>query len=116
MKKRQKDECCKCGGVIEPHRVLSNQKFCNKCQTEYTREYRKKRNYLTIGNNQKQKHYARTYANTYLKRGLIKREGCCICGNEKSEMHHDDYTKPLEVKWFCRSHHLEHHKKIANVL
>ncbi len=33
----------------------------------------------------------------------------CKCGDSKSEAHHKDYTKPLEVEWLCRKHHVEAH-------
>jgi hypothetical protein len=34
----------------------------------------------------------------------------CPCGSKDSEMHHEDYSKPLEVKWLCRRcHMLEHY-------
>jgi hypothetical protein len=112
---RKKDECSKCGGIIESGRVASNQKYCKECQRLHLNEYRKRKNYLNIGLNQKEKHYARTYANTYLRRGKIEKQPCLICGNSKSEMHHDDYHKPLNIKWFCRKHHMEYHKKVDNV-
>lgn len=32
----------------------------------------------------------------------------CFCG-EESEAHHPDYSKPLDVIWLCRKHHLEIH-------
>lgn len=41
--------------------------------------------------------------------GKIQRLPCVICGNEKSEGHHEDYSKPLEVVWLCKLHHTEHH-------
>jgi hypothetical protein len=44
---------------------------------------------------------------------LVK-QPCSICGGTKSESHHDDYAKPLEVLWFCRRHHHAHHEKIRN--
>lgn len=47
-----------------------------------------------------------------LKRGLIQRLPCAFCGSEKSEMHHDDYSKPLEVMWLCRSHHARRHLEL----
>jgi hypothetical protein len=31
---------------------------------------------------------------------------CEVCGATKVEKHHPDYSKPLEVRWLCREHHL----------
>lgn len=44
-----------------------------------------------------------------IRKGLLKR-GCCeICGTLKVDAHHDDYSKPLEVRWFCVPHHRDVH-------
>ena len=53
---------------------------------------------------------ARAYANCYLRRGKIKKEPCFKCGDVKSQMHHADYNKPLDVIWACRKCHMEIHK------
>ena len=45
-----------------------------------------------------------------IKMGELKRQPCEVCGNEKSQAHHDDYSKPLDVRWLCQKHHYEHHK------
>lgn len=112
---RKKDECSSCRGRIETNRVASCQKFCKECQRIYLNKYRQSKNYLRVGKDTKKKHYARTYANTYLKRGKIEKLPCIVCGDNKVEMHHDNYNKPLEIKWLCRKHHMEHHKKVNNV-
>jgi len=45
-----------------------------------------------------------------VRRGLLKKQPCEVCGTEiRVEAHHPDYTKPLEVKWLCRVHHREEH-------
>lgn len=36
--------------------------------------------------------------------------GVCHCGNTKAQAHHDDYSKPLDVRWLCRPHHNEVHR------
>jgi len=48
--------------------------------------------------------------------GEITREGCEICRflglpAEKRDAvaHHEDYDRPLEVRWLCRSHHTRLH-------
>lgn len=43
--------------------------------------------------------------------GLLKQKPCEVCGSERSDAHHDDYSKPLEVRWLCRGHHAKHHGK-----
>lgn len=42
--------------------------------------------------------------------GTINRMPCEICGNEKSQAHHEDYDKPLLVMWLCDQHHKDRHK------
>ena len=45
-----------------------------------------------------------------LKTDKLTRLPCEVCGNPKSEAHHCDYTKPLDVMWLCRTHHTEWHQ------
>ena len=44
-----------------------------------------------------------------LKKGTIKKKSCEKCGDKNTVAHHDDYEKPLEVRWLCEPHHYEHH-------
>lgn len=60
---------------------------------------------------QKRRANARGYAKVYLRRGKLSKRPC-HCGKRKVEMHHRDYSKPLEVVWLCRTHHLLEHGKI----
>ena len=59
---------------------------------------------------------ARMLLNSAVKSGKILKYNCKVCGSEKSEAHHPDYNKPLDVVWFCRAHHIEEHKKEAKEL
>lgn len=58
------------------------------------------------------KHIARQLLLRAIRLGKIKRLPCQKCGKTiKIEAHHEDYTKPYDVKWLCRPHHHEHHPK-----
>ena len=56
------------------------------------------------------------YATTIVQRAIIKKKiikkPCEICGTIKSQGHHEDYTKPLEVRWLCSKHHGLRHREI----
>jgi hypothetical protein len=46
-----------------------------------------------------------------IRSGVLVRAPCEKCGETNVEGHHDDYSKPLSVRWLCKKHHIEHHWK-----
>lgn len=44
-----------------------------------------------------------------LRDGHLTRRPCEVCG-ASAQAHHDDYSKPLDVRWLCATHHTEWHK------
>jgi len=79
--------------------MLKNKKKCSLWRKEY---------YLK----NKTKNRCRWEINGAIKRKKINRpEKCQTCGIEsKTEAHHCDYLKPLEVMWLCKKCHSEWHK------
>jgi len=73
----------------------------------YMREWRKTH---PMSAEQRRKDNCRSYAKVYLQRGKLTREPCCLCDGDGAEMHHPDYSQPLNVVWLCRDHHLALHK------
>lgn len=53
----------------------------------------------------------RLWVRRSIKAGHMKKQVCEVCGEIKVDAHHDDYAKPLDVRWLCRSHHREHHER-----
>jgi ribosomal protein S27AE len=45
-----------------------------------------------------------------IRSGQLLRQSCEVCSNESAQAHHDDYSKPLDVRWLCTTHHAEWHK------
>jgi len=44
-----------------------------------------------------------------IREGKLKQIPCVVCRNPKSEAHHEDYSKPLDVIWLCRRCHRAWH-------
>jgi hypothetical protein len=48
-----------------------------------------------------------------IRRGDLTRKPCEVCG-DPAQAHHDDYSKPLVVRWLCTVHHGYEHRKETN--
>jgi len=57
-----------------------------------------------------QKRAAHIATNNAIRDGRLIRGPCEVCGDTKVTAHHDDYNKPLIVRWLCRKCHAAHHK------
>ena len=51
------------------------------------------------------RHKANVAIARLVKKGVIKKMPCEICGFEKTEAHHPDYSRLIEIVWLCQSHH-----------
>ena len=53
------------------------------------------------------KYKARYTLRNAVRLGHIQKGVCEVCGTGEVESHHNDYSKPLEVRWLCHQHHCE---------
>ena len=58
-----------------------------------------------------EKNRARAQVKMQVRRGTMTRGVCRDRGAQKTEGHHEDYSKPLEVVWLCLKCHREVHRK-----
>ena len=87
---------------------------CRECYAKYRSEKLPKEEQNAYGTGlteeeRKKRAKARSIFNHYMRDKHFQRQPCEICG-ASAEAHHDDYDKPLEVRWLCFKHHREWHK------
>lgn len=92
-----------------------NKEERSKKQAEYHKKGNglevKKLSELNYRKNHPQKYKAHTATSNAVRDGrLIRPNSCSCCGIEcKPHGHHDDYFKPLEVRWLCGKCHKDFH-------
>lgn len=74
----------------------------NRQSEAYLSEYREK---------YPRKYKAHNKVNNAIRDKKLFREPCESCGAENSVAHHDDYSKPLDVRWLCQACHKQWHAK-----
>ena len=121
--------CNKCSTVTDQY-YKSNPATCKECiksgvrrnrakNIEYYREYDRKRgnrqgiDYLhKYRSSNPDKYHAHNTLNNAVRDGrLDKPDSCSVCGDKHDWIHghHDDYSKPLDVRWLCPPCHKEAH-------
>ena len=135
--------CFKCKNELDISQFYAHSKMgdgylgkCKECtkrdstanridKIDYYREYDKMRgNRIT---QEKQKEYrsrnvqaykarAKTINSFRYKNKKLVKKPCEICGSIQVYAHHDDYSKPFEVRWLCPSHHSIWHKRHGTAL
>lgn len=99
--------------------------ICRRCNTRILKKYRSSERGKAVAraNTYKsikkypQKQAARVSVRRCVKEGkLTKPISCSSCGRKGSvDAHHEDYTKPLDVVWLCKSCHSEADKGIKSL-
>lgn len=120
--KKHQTGLCPCGNERAPY----SKSYCSECaykqhrnyietHPEYKqRLYKRNRNRSFSSFEEYKKYIARYTVGNAIKAGYLVKQPCEVCGNLEVEGHHDDYDKPLDVRWLCKAHHVEHHMNEKN--
>ena len=86
----------------------------NKRQDSYLTGYERTKKYRK---NNSDKIKARNIVQKAILSGKLVKGVCEICGDTDTEAHHEDYSKPLDIKWLCKKHHEDcHHDDVMMTL
>lgn len=127
--------CFKCGEVkclsdFYKHKGMADGHLnkCKECCKKYSLNHRQEnidsiREYDRERGNRQPNGYAKEYRARFPKKykahnivsnairdGKLFHMPCEVCGNN-AVAHHDDYAKPLNVRWLCQAHHKQWHAK-----
>lgn len=91
---------------VQDNRVARIEQYRAYDRERYPERYRKGE---TIAKNA-ERNMARKITKRHISRGTLIPQPCRVCGAEKVDAHHEDYSKPLEVMWLCRTHHMALHR------
>lgn len=85
---------------------------------EYSKQYREKNmSRIVAGDRVRNKidprrRIARNAIASAVRYGTMTRLPCEVCGEPRTQGHHEDYDKPLDVVWFCTRHHAARHREM----
>jgi hypothetical protein len=93
----------------EKKKTIKLRKYCEDCVREP--KIRKKYEDLEL----ELKYVAHKEVKLAIISGKLIPKPCEICGRPEFAAHHEDYNKPLDVKWLCVSCHMSLHRPFGMV-
>jgi hypothetical protein len=117
-KNKRTAPCSMCGTAMHFHAGIGRApRYCQECKAspEFKAARRpgteRMRKYLaTYRARFPEKRRAQGAVANAIRAGKLVRRPCAVCAADPSEAHHDDYSKPLDVRWLCRRCHKAHHR------
>lgn len=111
LKTRCKD--CQCSAEAARYQAKSDdEKATFKSQVASWRAANKPRTRAASDKwirNNPQKRRAQQMVAVEIRSGRMARCACERCGSANAQAHHDDYSKPLDVRWLCPRDHARAH-------
>lgn len=115
--------CKKCGTEMRRYPDPSRPKgFHDQCPACNAERLRQRRQDDPEENREKNRRWREENPNAYaahqtvknaVRTGELKAAPCERCGrDDQIHAHHDDYSKPLDVRWLCPDHHRERHREL----
>lgn len=125
----ERKSCPRCGQhkllsafAPNPARPRGVNAYCRPCHRAYmkTAQQRSRRRPRPVEQRRRRlygKHaIAARMVQGAIQLGILTRQPCETCGTtEHVHAHHDDYMKPLDVRWLCRTHHNHAHGKLTDL-
>lgn len=119
-----KHRCKECLKPIEREksragRERSRELYRERVSTAEGREMERKKRRDTYARQRlderfRQRVRARALVGKAIREGRLVRGPCEVVGcTERATAHHEDYSRPLEVRWLCRVHHGMEHRQYA---
>lgn len=106
-------KCKKCGIIKDSTDYYFQSKtadllrtMCKRCFVDYSIPYMK-----NADQKNPEKRRAREQLRSKVRNGKISKGICVVCKSKKTEAHHPNYAKPLDVIWYCRKDHKKLHSK-----
>ncbi len=104
--------CREQGRIWRENHPGYNQKACRKYYESHGGEVR--RSVCEWAHSHPEAVMAQNCVKTKLRNGKLQRPtNCSVCGKEDIiEAHHDNYEKPLDITWVCRTCHKRIHANL----
>lgn len=92
-----------------------NREKIREYNRNYNREWRNKNGCNSYGYYERNSKKVIAHQAVYkaIKKGKLKRGRCEVCKSPQTQGHHEDYSKPLEVRWLCALHHKKVHSQLS---